>query len=166
MIKVITGLVVVIMLFLGISCASKDKAVVANQETQIPPKDTITKNPKPNLFDTVYFQKWMGGLEETGNGFNVHFITAKPLSKSIEILKVRWKNVEVSPEKSNETEYVAHFFYSLDLDADKQIKQNPLNARTQFLVTYKKEEEIITEIYSNLKEKPMIAYPSMEKPKN
>ncbi len=164
MIKVITVLVVSIMLFSGISCANKGKVVAAQMEIQTPPKDMITKNPNSNLFETVYFQKWVGGLEATGNGFNVHFITAKPLSNSIEILKVRWKDVEVLPEKINETEYVAHFFYNLN--SDQQVKQNPLNDTTEFFLTYNNEKDTFIEIYSNLKEKPMIAYPSMEKPKN
>lgn len=127
--------------------------------TSCVPKKVSENNTSQHIFDTVYFQKWIGGLEQTGSGYDIYFSSQKPLPSSFDFLKVIGKHFEAIPEKINDKEYRVRFSSNIAIN-------RTVNDTTTFEITYTINGELKTESYRNLKEKPMIAYPSMEKPKN
>ncbi|TDE46690.1 hypothetical protein E0I26_00995 [Flavobacterium rhamnosiphilum] len=135
----------------------------------------------PQEIKSVYFQKWIGGREETGSGINFYIEFKKPLSGNIKLKKIYFHNQESSLEEVTKNTFVAHFYQrnkSFDLIMDKDSLKEygnkaPIIVKPKFalkpneaLLEYKKKGKTQFFKISNPKERPMIAYPSMNKPKD
>ena len=124
--------------------------------------------------EEVYYQKWVSGVQEAGSGINFYLILKKPLSSELVLEKLRFEAVEVPFIKEKETVYVAKIINPkndliLDENPQKeygnQIPIKSLKPNEAYLL-FKMNSKVYTKYLQNVKEKPMIAYPSMNKPKN
>lgn len=127
--------------------------------------------------DNAYYQKWVAGVQGGGSGINLHIIFKKPLNDDFELEKVSFQSYEGAFEKISETEYVAKInTHQNDLILDKNpIKEYGNKASTQDVLKtdeallyfiIKSKGKSLVGLAKNVKEKPMIAYPIMNKPKN
>jgi hypothetical protein len=135
----------------------------------------------PQEIKSVYFQKWIGGQEETGSGTDFYIEFKKRLSKEIKLEKIYFRNQETNLEGVAENTFVAHFYQQksipdliLDSDSLKEYgNKAPVILKPKFdlkpneaVLEYKKMDQPLFFKIVNPKEKPMIAYPSINKPKN
>lgn len=124
--------------------------------------------------ESVYYQKWVAGIQNGSSGINFYIVFKKPLNNEYKLEKVNFLSNEATFEKISETEYVAKIMtYQNDLILDKdpqkeygnkapEVKLKPDEANLYFNI---KGKEHIQNI-ENVKEKPMIAYPSIKTTKN
>jgi hypothetical protein len=143
------------------------------------PKEDL-KTSFPQKIKSVYFQKWTDGKEPKSNGtaFYIEFETS--LSQDIQLIKIYFQNQEGNFEQSTKNTFVAQLPGKLtnpDLilhkDGRKEYgNQAPVIAKPKFvlkpteaLLEYKRNGKSYFFKIVNPKEKPMIAYPSMIKPK-
>jgi hypothetical protein len=134
----------------------------------------------PQEIETVYFQKWIGGQEQTGSGTNFHIIFKKALSKEIQLNKIYFQNQEATFDQENEATFVAHFYQQpkndiiLDVDPKKEIGNKPpkilkpkYNLKpNEAIVEYTKNNKKSLFKIKNIKERELIAYPSMRRQDN
>ena len=139
------------------------------------PKATIDSQEKlPAEILEVYFQKWIGGQEQTGSGtdFHIEFQTALP--KDVELKKVYFQNNEAVFEAENATTFTARLNQKskpdiiLDADSKKEYgnkapeiknKKGDLQP-TEAILEFIKNGKAIRVKIQNIKEKEIIAYPS------
>lgn len=127
--------------------------------------------------DNAYYQKWVAGVQGGGSGINLHIIIKKPLNHDFELEKVSFQSYEGVFEKISETEYVAKINTKqndliLDENPAKEYGNEapiedvlkPDEALLYFRI--KSKGKYLVGLAKKVKEKPMIAYPSMERPKN
>lgn len=114
----------------------------------------------------IYFQQWIGGQEFTGSGINFYIQLEKPLDQNIKLEKVYFRGNEAVLNKENETNYKASFFQKNQKDKILttenilyQITEN------QAILTYKINNKTLNIKVENIKEKELIAYPSVGKPR-
>lgn len=151
-------ILVALILFSLVSCSSS-KEVSANLSENI---------------ESIYYQKWIAGVQGGGSGINFHVNLNLPLEENIKLEKVQFDVYEVVFEKISETEYVAKInTHQNDLILDENPKKEYGNEAPK--VSLKSNEanlifsingKEVNKNIQNVKEKPMIAYPSMERPKN
>ena len=135
----------------------------------------------PQEIASVYFQKWMGGKEQSGSGTNFYIEFKEPLSAAIQLDKIYFNNQVAVLEPLAGNSFMAHFYdrkRNLDLIMDKDSlkeygNEAPPIARpkialkpNQALLVYKKKGKTRYFKITDPKEKPIIAYPAMNKPKN
>jgi hypothetical protein len=136
-----------------------------------------SKEISPNLTDnveSVYYQKWIAGVQGGGSGINFHVNLNLPLEENVKLEKVQFDTYEVAFEKISETEYVAKInSHQNDLILDENPQKEYGNQAPKVILKPNEANLIFSingkEVIRNLqkvKEKPMIAYPSMERPKN
>lgn len=122
----------------------------------------------------VYIQNWIGGVPQEGSGIYFHLILNKPLSTSLVLEKLRIESSEVPIIKESATVYKAKIINPQnDLILDKnpqneyknQIPIKSLKPNEAYLL-FKSNEKTYAKHLQNIKEKPMIAYPFKNKPKN
>jgi hypothetical protein len=143
------------------------------------PKEDI-KTSFPQKIKSVYFQKWIDEKEPKGSGtlFYIEFVA--PLSKDIQLVKIYFQNQESNIEQSTKNIFVAHLASNhtnpdliLHKDSRKEYgNQSPIITKPKFvlkpteaLLEYKSRDKSYFFKINNPKEKPMIAYPSVIKPK-
>ena len=127
--------------------------------------------------ENIYFQRWVAGIQGGGSGINFHIVFKKPLDDNFELEKVSFQTYEGVFEKISETEYVAKFNtqqndLTLDVNPEKEYGNKapvenilePNEALLYFLI--KSRGKYLVRSAKNVKEKSMIAYPSMNKQKN
>lgn len=128
-----------------------------------------------DTIDAVYFQKWIAGVRGGGSGVNFYVNLKAPLQKDVILEKVQFESYEALFVKISDTSYVAYIKTDgnqndmvLDSNPEKEYgnkapieKLKPNEANLFFT---KNGEEFIKNI-QNVKEKPMLAYPSV-RPKN
>lgn len=132
------------------SCASKH-----NIQTEFPEKIKAT-----------YFQQWIGGQELTGRGIYFYIQLEKPLSSTIQLEKVYFRGNDAVLNKENETSFKANFFQKNQNDRASMAKNNQYNlTENQAILTYKINNKTFTYRLENLKERELIAYPSVGKPR-
>lgn len=135
----------------------------------------------PQEMKSVYFQKWIGGQEGTGSGMVFYIELKERLSKEIKLEKIYFRNQEATLDRVTENTFVAHFHQKnslpdliLDNDSLKEYgNKAPVILKPKFdlkpneaVLEYKKMDQSLFFKIVNPKEKPMIAYPSINKPKN
>lgn len=154
-------LIIGLMLFGIISCSSS--------KTQDIQKVT-------DSMESVFFQRWTAGIRGGGSGINFQVNLKAPLEKDETLEKVQFESYEASFEKKSETTYVAFIKTPsnqndliLDENPEKEygnkapiVNLKPKEANLFFKINGK---EVIKNL-QNVKEKEMLAYPSMERPKN
>lgn len=135
----------------------------------------------PQEIAAVYFQKWIGGQEQSGSGTDFYIEFKKPLAKEIILEKIYFQNQEAKPESRDNQTFVAHFYqktaqHDLILDSDplkEYGNKAPVIVKPMFdlkpteaVLEYKKNSKTFYFKIISIKEKPIIAYPSRNKPKN
>ena len=136
----------------------------------------VSANLSENI-ESIYYQKWIAGVQGGGSGINFHVNLNLPLEENIKLEKVQFDTYEGVFEKNSETEYVAIInTHQNDLILDENPKKEygneaptedvlkPDEALLYFRI--KSKGKYLVGLAKNVKEKPMIAYPSMERPKN
>lgn len=145
-------------LFIIVSCSSSKE---------------VSTNLSENI-ESVYYQKWIAGVQGGGSGINFHVVFKNPLDKEQLLRKVQFQNYESTFEKISETEFLAKIkTHQNDLILDENPEKEYGNEATKInirpneanLIFRINGKEVIKNI-KKVKEKPMIAYPSMERPKN
>lgn len=125
------------------------------------------------LFEEVYYQKWVAGIKGGGSGINFYVVLKAPLEKGIVLEKVQFESYEGLFIKQSDTVYVANIKTNLnDLVLDEDPKNEygnkppatKLKSKEANLYYLVKGKEVIHN-FKNVKEKEMLAYPSM-KPQN
>ncbi|WP_339887222.1 hypothetical protein [uncultured Flavobacterium sp.] len=125
--------------------------------------------------DSVYFQKWVAGIQGGGSGTNFHVNLKTPLEKDLILEKVQFESFEASFVKISETSYIAYIRTNsnqndliLDENPEKEygnkVSVENLKPNEANLFFTKNGKEFVKNL-QNVKEKPMLAYPSV-KPKN
>ncbi|MFD2908734.1 hypothetical protein ACFSX9_08280 [Flavobacterium ardleyense] len=123
---------------------------------------------------SVSYQKWVAGLEDGGSGVNFYVNLIQPLHKDIALISVHFHGQEALFEKTSETEYVAKIHSG---QKDLIMDENPENEygnqsavinlkSNEAILTFHKNGETFTKKVENVKEKPIIAFPSRNKEKN
>jgi hypothetical protein len=137
-------------LFFFFSCASKQ-----NIQTQFPEKIAAT-----------YFQHWIGGQELTGRGIYFYIQFEKSINANIQLEKVYFRGNEAVLNNENQTLFKANFKENNQIEnALKMNKYNFQLNENQALLTYKMHNKTFYYKLENLKEKELIAYPSVGKPR-
>lgn len=136
-------------------------------------KETIQTH-FPQEIKAVYFQKWIAGKKQSGQGIHFYIEFKKPLSKELKLEKIYFHNQETKIVKITPTLYKASFFQKpfskdliLDSDSLKEYgNEAPVMAKQKFDL---KPNEVLLEYKSNntieyfkltaIKEREMILYP-------
>lgn len=139
-----------LVLFSLFSCASKQA-----MQAQFPEKIVET-----------YFQQWIGGQELTGRGIYFFIQLEKPLSSTIQLEKVYFRGNEVVLNKENETSFKANFHQKNQIENTSKGNKSKFDlTENQALLIYKFGNKTFTYKLENLKERELIAYPSVGKPR-
>ncbi len=135
------------------------------------------QNKFPQEIEAVYFQKWLPGLKNMSSGTNFYIKFKTPLSKNIQLQKVHLQGQEAKLEQEDQTTLVAHFYQksnhkdlNLNGDSEKEYgNQIPESTKSKFklkpdeaILEYKWNNKKTYFIITNIKEKELIAYPSMK----
>jgi hypothetical protein len=136
-------------------------------------KEYLLEQNPPFEVKASYFQKWVAGVEEGGSGTNV-YITLENIKEEILVKEIyfgdRFLNAERNPQ--NMDSYSANFKNEgrQDVVMDGDIineSQNTPAVKSPFslgnneaIISYTVKDEMHYYKISNLKEKPMLAYPS------
>lgn len=143
------------------------------------PKEEI-KTSFPQKIKSVYYQKWIGVKEPKNSGTDFHIEFEAPLSQYIQLEKIYFQNQEADFEPITKSIFVAHLapkYTNPDLilhkDSLKEYgNQAPIIMKhkfvlkpTEVLLEYKINGKSFFFKINNPKEKPMIADPSVIKPK-
>lgn len=159
-----TFLVLIFLLILNVSCSSKKEV-----NTQLPYE-----------IESVYFQKWMGGQEQTGSGINFYIQFKNPLPENKTLAKLYFQNKEGFFDKQDETHYTVRFYskpqnQDLILDGDStneygnkapEITQPKFELQpNEAVLEFHNGNEIQHYKIVDIKEKELLAYPS-SRPRN
>lgn len=135
----------------------------------------------PLEIKTAYFQKWIAGKKQSGQGIHFYIEFKKPLSKELKLEKIYFHNQETKIVKITPTLYKASFFQKpfskdliLDSDSIKEYgNEAPVMAKQKFdlkpneaLLEYKSNNTIEYFKLTHIKEREMILYPSRNIPMN
>lgn len=125
--------------------------------------------------DSVYFQRWVAGIQGGGSGTNFHVNLKTPIEKDVTLEKVQFESYEASFVKISDTSYIAYIRTNsnqndliLDENPEKEYgnKSPEINLKpNEANLFFTKNGKEFVKNLQNVKEKPMIAYPSV-KPKN
>ena len=120
----------------------------------------------PEKISEIYFQRWIGGQELTGSGIYFYIQLEKPLNQDIKLEKVYFRGNEAVLNKENETNYKASFFQKNQKDKTlKTINGLYKLTETEAILTYKINNKTLNIKLENIKEKELIAFPSVGKPR-
>lgn len=134
----------------------------------------------PYEIESVYFQKWIGGQEQTGSGINFYIQFKNPLPENQTLAKLYFQNKEGFFDKEDETHYVARF-YSKPQNQDLIMDVNSTNEYgnkapeitqphfelqlNEAILEFHNGNEIQHFKIVDIKEKELLAYPS-SRPRN
>jgi hypothetical protein len=135
-------------------------------------KETVAKEG----IKEVSFEQWVAGVQGGGSGINFMVELNTPLEEGITLEKVQFKTYEAVFEKNSELFYVTYIRTKVNQlklyeEGSKEYGNEPPlpdfglqpnQARLFFKENGKAKEVVI----DNVIEKPLLAYPSMNKPKN
>lgn len=114
-----------------------------------------------HYFEKITYQNWVGGVKGAGGGTILNITLQKPVPKNTEIIKIQFQNREGNITKLNDLSYQASI-KTFDNESEtiptptKKTNLKPNQAKV-FLKINGKESTIIIE---DVKELPMLAYPS------
>jgi hypothetical protein len=111
--------------------------------------------------EKITFQYWVGGIEGAGGGTTLNITLLKPLPENITLIKIQFQNREGNIIKLNDVSYqssIKTFDNESETIPTPTIKSNlkPNQAQIFFKINSKKSTIIIEDV----KELPMLAYPS------
>jgi hypothetical protein len=144
------GRIAALILFLSISCASKKEI----------------QSDFPQKIAQIYFQQWIGGQELTGRGIYFYIQFEEPLGKEIQLEKVYFRGNEAVLNQENENNYKANFFRKNGTENTSKNKKPAFDlTENQAILTYKINNKTFYFKFENLKERELIAFPSVGKPR-
>ena len=116
--------------------------------------------------EKVTYQNWVGGVKGAGGGTNLNITLLKALPSNMELIKIQFQDREGSVTKINDLSYqtsIKTFDNKFETVPTPTIKTDlkPNQAKVFFKIDGK--ENFV--IFNDVKELPMLAYPSA-KPKN
>lgn len=152
---------IIFILILNISCSLNKKTSVENDFE----------------VETIYFQKWNAGVQGGGSGINFYVIFKNHLDENFKLDQLKFESYEAKFEQVSDREFVAKIkTFENDILMDKnpekeygniKPKNTILNTNEALLIFFNKEtEKYYAKRVQNIKEKPMLSYPSMGRPKN
>lgn len=159
-------IIVLLFVFVTQNCNQKEVANLSQQKL-------------PAEIEDVYFQKWIGGQQESGSGINFYIQFKNPLPKDITLKKVYFQNQEATFEAEDTTHFIARFQQktksdlTLDSDTKKEygnkppeIKNKNLNLKAdKAILEFVQSKKTVTYKIEKIKEKEVLAYPT-QKPAN
>jgi len=119
-----------------------------------------------HYFEKITYQNWVGGVKGAGGGTIINIKLFKSIPENTQLIKIQFQNREGNITKLNDLSYQASI-KTFDNESEtiptptKKTNLKPNQAKV-FLKINGKESTIIIE---DVKELPMLAYPSA-KPKN
>ena len=133
----------------------------------------------PSAIEEVYYQKWIGGQEQTGSGIDFHIQFKSALPLNITLKKVYFQNQEAVFQSEDTINFTARFHQKpnsdiiLDSDPQKEYGNKPpeiKNKKTNIqpneaILEFVKNDKSFKIKIQNIKEKELLAYPSA-KPRN
>lgn len=138
-------------------------------------KKNITPNFKNNIHE-VYFERWVAGVRGGGSGINFHVFLDNSLSENALLQKVQFENQEAVFQKINDLHYVAYLrtngndlemHETSDKEYGNEVPVLDFNLKPkQAKIFIAQNGNVTSFLIDNVKEKEMIAYPSMNKPRN
>jgi hypothetical protein len=149
-------------LFLAQNCNQKDSKIGSQDDL-------------PSPIEYVFFQKWVGGRQETGSGTDFEIKFKSDLPKGYVLSKLYFENKVSDFKSQGGTIYVANFFQkpnSPDMILDDDPKneygnQVPEDLKSQFnlqpneaILEFTHAEKIEYYKLTKIKEKEFLAYPS------
>jgi hypothetical protein len=152
--KTLSLLIGFILVFLTQNCAT--------QVTKTKAMDTVSEN-----IQEVYFESWVSGVRGGGSGINFHVNFKTPLSDDIQLQKVVFKGKEAVFSTQDSLHYTANIITKTGgrSNVDEEQSSEPLpesnDAKLYFIV----KGQSVVHTLENVKEKEMLAYPSMNKPR-
>ena len=133
----------------------------------------------PSAIEEVYYQKWIGGQEQTGSGIDFHIQFKSALPKNTELKKIYFQNQEAVFQSDDTINFTARFHQKpnsdiiMDSNPQKEYgnkapeirnKKTDIQANEAILEFIQNEKSFKVKI-QNIKEKELLAYPSA-RPRN
>lgn len=123
----------------------------------------------------VYFQGWVAGVRGGGGGIGFYVNFKKPLEENITLEKVHFRTYEAIFNKANDVSYIANINTSKNQkdkilgETREEVHKEPVNSNinlkgNQAILFFRKDGKLYSKTIENVKEKEMIAYPSMRRP--
>jgi len=115
----------------------------------------------------TYFEGWVAGVRGGGAGINFHVIFKTPLSDEIQLEKVVFKGYEAVFQTQDGLHYTAFIVTrsgGKNTPEEEQTSE-PLPESNQAVLYFKQNGKTAVHTIANVKEKEMLAYPSMNKPR-
>ena len=120
----------------------------------------------PEKIAATFFQQWIGGQELTGRGIYFYIQFEKSLDANIQVEKVYFRGNEAVLNKENQTLFKANFKENNQIENASKTKKSIFQLNeNQAILTYKMHNKTCYYKLENLKEKELIAYPSVGKPR-
>ena len=134
-----------------VSCASQKKI-----------SESVTRS----LTET-YFEGWVSGVRGGGAGINFHVVFQTPLSDQTKLEKVVFKGKEAVFQTQDGLHYTAYIITKSGgkNTPDQEPVSEPLPESTEAVLYFKQNGKTKVHTIKNVKEKEMLAYPSMNKPR-
>ncbi len=129
----------------------------------------------PALIEYVFFQKWVGGLQEAGSGINFEIKFKSSFPKNYKLSKVYFEKKVADFGESKDNFYMAYFFSKpnsenmiLDNDSEKEYGNKiPEDLNVKFdlkpneaILEFTNGQKIEHYKLTKIKEKEFLAYPS------
>lgn len=117
--------------------------------------------------EETYFESWVAGVRGGGAGINFHVNFQKPLSDEIQLEKVLFKGKEAIFYSQDKLHYTANIITRKGgrLAAEEEDNHEPLPESNKAVVYFKEKGKSVIYTITNVKEKELLAYPSMHKPR-
>lgn len=115
----------------------------------------------------TYFEGWVSGVRGGGAGINFHVIFKTPLSAEMQLEKVVFKGKEAVFQTQDGLHYTAYIITKSGgkNTPDEESVSEPLPESTKAILYFKQNGKTKVHTVENVKEKEMLAYPSMNKPR-
>ena len=141
-------------------------------------KDSTQSTEKIQLqeeIQEVYFQGWVAGVRGGGAGIGFYVNFKKPLEENITLEKVHFRTYEAIFIKANDLSYIANINTGQNqrdevfVETTDEVHKEPVNSNinlkgNQAILFFRKDGKLYSKTIENVKEKEMIAYPSMRRP--
>lgn len=137
-------------------------------------KEAIQSTEKIQLqeeIQEVYFQGWVAGVRGGGAGIGFYVNFKNPLKDNITLEKVHFRTYEALFNRVNDTNYIANITTGQNqrdeilVETDEKVKASNINLKgNQAILFFKKDGKLYSKTIEDVKEKEMIAYPSMRRP--
>ena len=124
-------------------------------------------------YEEIFYRRWVAGIQEAGSGINFYVVLKEPLTSEVILEKVQFESYVGLFIKQSDSVYIANIKTNLnDLVLDEDPKNEygnkppvaKLKSKEANLYYQVNGKEVIHN-FKNVKEKEMLAYPSM-KPQN